>query len=65
MNENNKPFDNPKVREAISYAQDRNQIVQTVWKGEAALTGPIAPAITNWALDTASYPTYKTDVEKA
>jgi peptide/nickel transport system substrate-binding protein len=65
INVNKKPFDNPKVREAISYAVDRNQIVQTVWKGEAALTGPIAPAITNWALDTASYPTYKTDVEKA
>ncbi|WP_411503809.1 ABC transporter substrate-binding protein [Brevibacillus centrosporus] len=64
INVNKKPFDNPKVREAISYAVDRNQIVQTVWKGEAALTGPIAPAITNWALDTASYPTYKTDVEK-
>ncbi|QRG69103.1 ABC transporter substrate-binding protein [Brevibacillus choshinensis] len=65
INVNKKPFDNPKVREAISYAVDRNQIVQTVWKGEAALTGPIAPALTNWALDTASYPTYKTDVEKA
>lgn len=65
INVNKKPFDNPKVREAISYAVDRNQIVQTVWKGEAALTGPIAPAITNWALDTASYPTYKTDAEKA
>ncbi|MGG0936869.1 ABC transporter substrate-binding protein [Brevibacillus centrosporus] len=65
INVNKRPFDNPKVREAISYAVDRNQIVQTVWKGEAALTGPIAPAITNWALDTASYPTYKTDVEKA
>ncbi|RNB84026.1 ABC transporter substrate-binding protein [Brevibacillus nitrificans] len=65
INVNKKPFDNPKVREAISYAVDRNQIVQTVWKGEAALTGPIAPAITSWALDTASYPTYKTDVEKA
>ncbi|WNC16385.1 ABC transporter substrate-binding protein [Brevibacillus brevis] len=65
INVNKKPFDNPKVREAISYAVDRNQIVQTVWKGEAALTGPIAPALTNWAVDTASYPTYKTDVEKA
>jgi len=65
INVNKKPFDNPKVREAISYAVDRNQIVQTVWKGEAALTGPIAPALTSWAVDAASYPTYKPDAAKA
>ncbi|UIO43947.1 ABC transporter substrate-binding protein [Brevibacillus brevis] len=65
INVSKKPFDNPKVREAISYAVDRNQIIQTVWKGEATLTGPIAPALTNSALDPATYPTYKTDVEKA
>lgn len=65
INVTQKPFDNPKVREAISYAVDRNAIVQTVWKGQAALTGPVAPAQKNWALDTSVFPTYKRDVEKA
>ncbi|WP_019122340.1 ABC transporter substrate-binding protein [Brevibacillus massiliensis] len=60
-----KPFDDPRVRQAISYAVDRNQLVQTVWKGQAALTGPLSPAQTIWALDTTEYPSYEHNVEKA
>ncbi|MFC4620294.1 ABC transporter substrate-binding protein [Camelliibacillus cellulosilyticus] len=65
FNTNKKPFNDSKVRQAISYAVDRKDIVDTVWKGQAALTGPIAPAQKEWALDTNEYPSYKQDIKKA
>jgi len=65
INVNKKPFNDPKVRQAISYAVDRNEIIKTVWKGKAKLTGPIAPAQDKWALDTSEYPSYQHNVEKA
>ncbi|RXT04297.1 ABC transporter substrate-binding protein [Ammoniphilus sp. CFH 90114] len=65
INTAKKPFDNPKVRQAISYAVNRDEIVQTVWKGQAELTGPISPAQKSWAVDTSSFASYKHDVAKA
>jgi ABC-type transport system substrate-binding protein len=60
-----KPFDNVKVRQALSYAINRNEIVDTVWKGQAAMTGPISPAMKQWAVDVNQIPSYKQDVDKA
>lgn len=60
-----KPFDDVKVRQAISYAVDRQDIVDTVWKGQAELTGPISPAMKQWALDLNKVPSYKLDTKKA
>lgn len=65
LNTARKPFDNPKVREAISYAVDRQQIVDAVALGEGELTGPIAPALTQYALPVSEYASYKRDVAKA
>jgi peptide/nickel transport system substrate-binding protein len=64
INVTKKPFDNPLVRQALSYAVDRKQIVDTVWKGQAVPSGPISPALGS-ALDTNSYASYKTDIAKA
>ncbi len=65
VNTKRKPFDNVKVRQAIAYAIDRKAIIDAVAFGEGEVTGPIAPALANYALPTAQYPLYTRDVAKA
>src|SRR5882762_3017067 len=65
VNTKRKPFDNIKVRQAIAYAIDRRAIIDAVAFGEGEVTGPIAPALANYALPTSQYPLYTRDVAKA
>ena len=65
LNTKRKPFDNVKVRQAIAYAIDRKAIIDAVAFGEGEVTGPIAPALANYALPTSQYPLYTRDVAKA
>ena len=65
INTKHKPFDNVKVRQAIAYAVDRQQIIDAVALGEGEITGPIAPALAQFALPPSEYPSYKRDVNKA
>lgn len=42
LNTRRKPFDNPKVRQALAYAMDRDFIVQNIWYGFGKpATGPL------------------------
>lgn len=65
MNVARPPLDKLEVRQAISYAVDRNEIVQTVFRGYARPTGPIPTAMADWALDTSRFASYSPDLNKA
>ena len=65
MNVSRAPFDKPEVRQAISYAVDRNEIINSVFRGHARLTGPVPSAMSDWAIDVSSVDTYAPNLDKA
>jgi peptide/nickel transport system substrate-binding protein len=57
LNNRNKPFDNPKFRQAIMYAIDRDAITRIAWQGFAkAATGPFNSHIKYYSDDVTKYP---------
>lgn len=65
FNTTKEPFDDPLVRQAFSYAIDRELLADIVYGKEAAVTGPVAPSQRIWALDVDEFPSYNVDREKA
>lgn len=62
MNVTQKPFDNPKVREAINYAINRQALVKVAFAGYATpATGVVPPSLAY----AQSYPEWKYDPAKA
>ncbi|MGO4706916.1 ABC transporter substrate-binding protein [Microvirga sp. 2MCAF38] len=65
MNVSKPPFDNPKVREAVNYAINRQEIVDAALFGAGVPGGPLSPALKSWAVDVKDYACYKPDPAKA
>ncbi|MEJ1160172.1 ABC transporter substrate-binding protein [Prosthecomicrobium sp. N25] len=65
LNTSKPPFDNPKVREAVNYAVNRDEIVAAAQFGAGVPGGPLSPALKSWALDVGAFPCYKHDPAKA
>jgi peptide/nickel transport system substrate-binding protein len=65
MNVSKPPFDNPKVREAVNYAINRQEIVDAALFGAGVPGGPLSPALKSWALDVNQFACYKPDPAKA
>ncbi len=59
------PLNNPDVRTALSYALDRNALIQGASLGEGVLSGPIPPGNKRWARPVTDWADYKPDVAKA
>jgi peptide/nickel transport system substrate-binding protein len=66
FNTSKEPFNDPKVRLALSYVIDRQQIAEIVYNGQATVTGPVPPPQKVWALELDEYPSYGgSQIEKA
>lgn len=65
LNNKFKPFDNPKVRQAVSFAVDKDEIIKTVNSGKGTPVGtPIIPGLKEYYDDSLTY-MYKKDINKA
>jgi peptide/nickel transport system substrate-binding protein len=68
MNINNSvpPFDKLQVRQAMSAAIDRAELINVVAGGHAQLTAPASPALKQWQLPEEQWkPFYQPDLDKA
>ena len=65
MNTSQPPFDDPKVREAVNYALDRQEIAEAAYFGRAVAAGPVSPALVDWAVPTEEFACYTHDSERA
>ena len=65
LNVSRKPFNDPRVREAINMALNRDDIVQAVYLGNAVPGGPLSPALKDWAAPISEFACYTPDTAKA
>ncbi|MGJ3263275.1 MAG: ABC transporter substrate-binding protein [Salinarimonas sp.] len=65
MNTSQPPFDDPRVRQAVNYALDRQAIVDAALFGAGVAAGPLSPALEAWARDVSEFPCYEHSPERA
>jgi peptide/nickel transport system substrate-binding protein len=65
LNVSKPPFNDPRVREAVNLALDRQEIIQAALFGAGVPGGPLSPALRDWAVDVKEFPCYGRNPAKA
>lgn len=65
FNTTRRPFTDPRVRQAIAFAIDRQAIVNAAEFGLGVVSGPIPAPDTLWALPVREFPEYRPDPARA
>lgn len=65
FNSSKPPFDNPKLRLALAYAIDRQEIIDSVMLGNAKITAPVPEGLGAYSADWRTLAGYQVDLEKA
>lgn len=65
INTTRKPLNDPKVRNALNYAINREAIIKAVAFSEGIVTGPLNPAVQPWALQPKAFDEYTYNPAKA
>lgn len=65
LNMNKEEFKDIRVRQAISLAVDRAEIIDMAYDGAAEVSGFATPSMGHWAVDVKDHPLYQQDVERA
>ncbi len=65
VNTEREPLDDIRVRQAINYAINREEMIASAMLGEAEPIGPIPSSLTFWAYDVSQSPFYQQDIDRA
>jgi peptide/nickel transport system substrate-binding protein len=65
FNSSKPPFDNAKLRLALAYAIDRQEIIDAVMLGNAKVTAPVPEGMKGYSADWKTLAGYQVDLEKA
>ncbi len=65
FNTTRRPFTDPRVRDAIAFAIDRQAIINAAEFGMGVVSGPIPAPDKVWALPVAEFPEYRPNVARA
>ncbi len=65
VNVTREPFNDPRVRRAINLAINREEIVDAVYFGNAAVGGVLSPGLPTWEVDVDAFDCYRHDPQAA